>query len=494
MPTRKTKQGPKKAASVPESPPKKKKGELTPEKVVSGNKDLGEVGVDHNAKGVSVPDEVPVDFVEGSPNSVADVRDRALEKPIPRKVQLDVETQPEVKPEFCTVNIGSPPSSVIFTDMKAAIDFKSKHGDETSFVTVYDSYEAAVSAVKSNVKTAALSPVQSTMKTAVVHEQGNQHGSFSSVNQNESSASSALPSGEGDGCVQTLFVSVPGSGELPETPTKGASSSMANLQVSQASSSSAGALQLSQGTYDFSNIDDGCINTKSVQAFQRSKEEEQTKNTTNLVFAMTRSFTVDNQAHVVVPFFLEEDRQFFWAFKAVAVKETLEYLSKSTQAFSSLIPVVDSMRVVQLRDIPFGANVGRVVSGKKGTFPVETLTFFVSGKGKILPAVEEAKAIAGGLKQILGSRMFRDVYLEVLRGNKKTNKLGKALESENNYVWTIFKKCGVDIQFNTPMNKFLLNSDIRGCLEQCGVKDHHLNWDGEVKIAAFKDGVIPGDF
>ena len=425
---------------------------------------------------------MPADLVEGSLDSVAGLRDDALEKPIPRKVDLDSETQPEVKPEFCSVNIGSPPSSVIFTDMKAAIDFKSKHGDETSFVTVYDSYEAAVSAVKSN------------MKTAVAHEQGKQHGTLPSVTQNESSAGNSLSSSRGDGCVQTLFVSVPGSEETPETPTKGASSSMAGLQVLQGQSSSAAGLQVSQVSYDFSKIDDGCINTKSVQAFQRSKEEEETKNTTNLVFAVTRSFTVDDQAHVVVPFFLEEDRQFFWAFKAAAVKETLEYLSKSTQAFSSLIPVVNSMRVVQLRDIPFGANVGRVVSGKKGTFPVETLTFSVSGKGKILPAAEEAKAIAGGLKQILGSRMFRDVYLEVLRGNKKTHKLGKALESENNYVWTIFKKCGVDLQFNTPMNKYLLNSDIRASLEQCGVKDHHLNWDGEVKIAAFKDGMIPGDF
>ena len=244
------------------------------------------------------------------------------------------------------------------------------------------------------------------------------------------------------------------------------------------------------GVYDFSHIDESSANISAVADFRRQRDVGKYV----ALFSVSPLITIGNQKTVIVPFIiLEDDDKTFWAFKASKVKEALEYLSTRIAAFSSLRDVVQSMRPYQLRDVPYGANVGRVNMGKKGSFPVESLAFIVNSSGKILHPHKEAREIANGLKQVFGSKLFRDVYVEMLRGGRTLN-MAKSIEPENNHVWTIFQNLTVEVQVDVPLNTHMLDYDIKLMLSSAGVKGGSSQWSDEIKKTAFRDGVIPGDF
>ena len=244
------------------------------------------------------------------------------------------------------------------------------------------------------------------------------------------------------------------------------------------------------GMYDFGAIDESALNLEAVADFRRQRDAGKFL----AVFAATSVIGLGNKKSVIVPFCIfEDDDKVFWAFKASKVKEALEYLCTRVPTFSSLGSVVESMRPFQIRDVPFGANVGRVNVGKKGSFAVESLAFIVEGEGKVVHPHEEVKAIAHGLKQVFASKMFRKVYIEMLRGGKTLN-MAKSIEEENNHVWTIFCNLSVDVKLDVPLNMLMLDWDIKYILSQAGVRGGSSQWSEKTRNIAFREGVVPGNF
>ena len=126
----------------------------------------------------------------------------------------------------------------------------------------------------------------------------------------------------------------------------------------------------------------------------------------------------------------------FWIFKPDAVIDLLQALTENPH-LAGLSEFAKGVAEIPLRDIPAGADVGRLSYNKEGSaFPVTTTMFSLDLSEKIRPPEEELSCLLQMLHEVVTSKVFKDVYVDImLNGGGRWVNIGRQIEQDNHSCW-----------------------------------------------------------
>ena len=184
-------------------------------------------------------------------------------------------------------------------------------------------------------------------------------------------------------------------------------------------------------------LDSGLVNTAMIhQRIAQKKSDDDSKY--RLLCYISRFVYVEGGSIkcVISLRVTNEELLDFWAHKADWGKESLQICG--VEAPSYFLTEFNELQSVQLRDIPFGENTGKVTTGRSGYFPVNLLMMIVEVGGKALTPAEYAQFILKRIKHIFGSKKYQSVYREVVC-SYAPGKMTDTLADDDHLFWKVLR-------------------------------------------------------
>ena len=180
----------------------------------------------------------------------------------------------------------------------------------------------------------------------------------------------------------------------------------------------------------------------------------------------------------------------FWAHKADWSKEALQLFR--VEAPSYFLQEFNYLYSIQVRNTPFGENIGRVTKGKCGTFPVNALMMIVEAGGKRIPPAQHVHFLIGQIKHILGSKKYQYVYREVVSSHAP-GRMAESLAKDDNLFWKILRTCNIDVKRDIPLDVALLDEDIISVMNTIFPTKKIGDWTDDMTKTAYHSGIIPAN-
>ena len=130
-------------------------------------------------------------------------------------------------------------------------------------------------------------------------------------------------------------------------------------------------------------LDSCCLDKTRIQQYKASKKMDLDSDQHRLLCYMTPLFPGNYEGSIKCIVIVRLENRYnseFWAHKADWSKEALQLFR--IEAPSYFLQEFNYLHSVQMRDTPFGENVGKVTKRKCGTFPVNALMMIVEAGGK----------------------------------------------------------------------------------------------------------------
>ena len=363
---------------------------------------------------------------------------------------------------------------------KFAVEAHSKGGTQWSniFVVVHDNYMEAFKAVQAS---------------------GGNEFVFCHTKDDASSVN-PVPKTPDNGTGAAVAAAVGAAGPVAATGVGGGSPSSASGARPAAAGASHGAGMRSPSTSPSKqlNLDNLGIKVGKdvVQKYKKAKDaRSEGTSSYKLVVRHSGVVVTSGRAKVVGTFTVEDRRNnVFWVFKPDAVIDTLQALTENSH-LAPLSQLALSATEIDLRDIPHGADVGRLSYSKTGSaFPVTTVMFSLDVSEKIWPAEEDLLCLLEMLHEVITSNVFKDVYTDMMiNGGGRWEKLGAQIKQDNHACWVIFKGCTLDIVGQSPLNTTMMDKDIKNAMAFMtgGVPPGSWASDSTLSKVAYKGGAIP---
>ena len=186
----------------------------------------------------------------------------------------------------------------------------------------------------------------------------------------------------------------------------------------------------------------------------------------------------------------------YYAFKSDAVIDTFRALTE-VPPLAALTDFSKSLVEVDMRDIPSGADVGKVSYSKKtgSAFPVTATMFSLDLSEKIRPPEEEIVSLMQMVHEVIGSKVFKETYIDIcVNGGRWENLFGRnGAPPETHSIWQILKNCGLNVVSPSPLDTTLLDKDIVVAMAYLtnGVPPHGWSGDPLLSKVAYKEGQVP---
>ena len=155
------------------------------------------------------------------------------------------------------------------------------------------------------------------------------------------------------------------------------------------------------------------VDKKTLQKFKSAKSAGPVK--WKLSFHLSVIVKTSGRAKVVGTFTLTDRHgNPYYAFMSDAVIDTLQALIE-VPPLAALTDFAKSLSEVTMRDIPNGADVGKVSFSKKtgSAFPVNATMFSLDLSEKIRPPEEEVVSLVQMVHEVVGSKIFKDTYTDI---------------------------------------------------------------------------------
>ena len=187
----------------------------------------------------------------------------------------------------------------------------------------------------------------------------------------------------------------------------------------------------------------------------------------------------------------------YYAFKSDAVIDTLQALIE-VPPLAALTDFAKSLSEVTMRDIPNGADVGKVSFSKKtgSAFPVNATMFSLDLSEKIRPPEEEVVSLVQMVHEVAGSKMFKDTHTDICvkMGVAGRTSLGE-MAPQKHSIWQILKNCDLDVVNPSPLDTTLMDKEILVAMAHLtsGVPPHE--WAADPLLSkvgpAYNEGQVP---
>lgn len=228
----------------------------------------------------------------------------------------------------------------------------------------------------------------------------------------------------------------------------------------------------------------------------------------NFIISGSGAITASNGTVVATGalFLAESSGKMLWSFKADIFSVAARLLVESGgDKLAFLSNLVRSFRPIQLRKNEFGANIGATTKGSKGgEFEINIVQYSVAiptsslnpsnVAGRALDANEGVAEMFDLLHALVKSKSFASLYLNCMRENDKLKKLAKSIEKDSHPTWKAFKNCGLVNDYPVPLNKFMLDADIKAALVPILGKPDATTWTAEERALAYHNGIVPGAY
>ena len=86
------------------------------------------------------------------------------------------------------------------------------------------------------------------------------------------------------------------------------------------------------------------------------------------------------------------------------------------------------------------------------------------------------------------------INLNCMCENEKLKKLAKSIEKDSHPTWKAFKNCALVKDYPVPLNKFMLDADIKAALIPILGKPDASTWTAEERGLAYHNGIVPGAY
>jgi hypothetical protein len=248
------------------------------------------------------------------------------------------------------------------------------------------------------------------------------------------------------------------------------------------------------------NLANATITATDVHSYMKTAIESSTDSDIwNLVISGTGPVQVDGNGNqwkaAGVILMMDKSGKQNWTFKAGPFISTLVLVATHVGTCAQLVPYSTSMRSVQKRRDDFGANIGESVKGSKGgEFPVEIIYYCVDISGKIRDPMSEFGSLNSDIHEVITSELFRKTYLDCMREDPKTAKLAERIKDDSHSTWRCYKTCHLLTDYPAPLNKYLLDADVKQAIADLTGKTDAGTWSESERRIAFHNGVIPGTY
>ena len=208
------------------------------------------------------------------------------------------------------------------------------------------------------------------------------------------------------------------------------------------------------------SFDPGSISVAGAQKFIHESEGK-------YFFQVTASKIVKTASgqRVALAFQLVEIRgrgrlaEDYWCFKPEFFKACLASLNSGGNE-SFYCPSYADMEAVQIRDIPYGASVGRTnKSKKKKAYPVNITMVTIDIGGKVNPPEVELVSYVKKIHAIVKAPVFKRLYLMVTADDGAAA-FFDSINDDSNQFWSVLKTSQLQINTDTPLEKLLLDEDV----------------------------------
>ena len=150
----------------------------------------------------------------------------------------------------------------------------------------------------------------------------------------------------------------------------------------------------------------------------------------------------------------------YWCFKPQFFKACFASLNSDGNA-RFYCPSYADMESVQLRDVPYGANIGRIIKSKKNkkSCPLEVCMVIIDLGGKVNPPEVELVNYIKNIHAIVRAPIFKRLYLMVTADDAPPA-FYDSINDDDNQFWTVLKTSHLQISTDAPLDKLLLDEDI----------------------------------
>lgn len=242
------------------------------------------------------------------------------------------------------------------------------------------------------------------------------------------------------------------------------------------------------------------ISKESIKSIAKARESVSSARSDllsyRLAFHLTPIINVSGRAKVAGVIGLFDKRnEPFWVYKPEIVSDTFQVLVQTHPGLSHMTDFISGLSTAHQRDIPCGANLGKMVVNKKGqAYPVHVNMFTLDLSEKIRDQHEELKSLVQNFHEAFTSRFYKEAYIEMMLVNRRFENLGRLVDKPTNHAWTTFRDCQLEVNESTPLNTFLLDDDIKSIMGNLTGGKPTNEWTSELRSVAFKNGIIPGGF
>ena len=238
------------------------------------------------------------------------------------------------------------------------------------------------------------------------------------------------------------------------------------------------------------------VDKKTLQKFKSAKSAGGPVKW-KLSFCLSDIVKTSGRAKVVGTFTLTDRHgNPYYAFKSDSVIYTLQALVE-VPALAALTDFAKSLEEVTMRDIPSGADVGKVSYSKKtgSAFPVNTTMFSLDLSEKIRPPKEELVSLVQMVHEVVGSKVFKDTYIDIcVNGGRWENLFGtNGAPPETHSIWQILKNCDLDVVDPSPLDTTLMDKEVLAAMAYLtsGVPPHEWAADPFLSKVAYNEGQVP---
>ena len=184
----------------------------------------------------------------------------------------------------------------------------------------------------------------------------------------------------------------------------------------------------------------------------------------------------------------------YWILKPDVLIDTLQALTENSH-LSALSDFAKSAVEVPLRDIPNGADVGKLSYSKTGSaFPVTTTMFSLDVSEKVRPPEDETLSLVQMVHEVVTSKIFKEVYTDMMvNGGGRWGKLGGQIQQDNHVCWSIFKNCDLHVVNPSPLNTTLMDNEVKKAMSFLTGGVPAASWAADPLLSkvAYKGGSIP---
>ena len=90
-----------------------------------------------------------------------------------------------------------------------------------------------------------------------------------------------------------------------------------------------------------------------------------------------------------------------------------------------------------------------------------------------------------------GRRTARTTYVNCMRSDRRTAKLAKRIEAPDHSTWASYANCRLVKDHPTPLDKFLLDVDVKALMTGLTGKSDPGAWSDQERKLAFRNGIVP---